>query len=200
MGVDTGFTREDHHGPVWADPTEEYLPSTVQADAVIGESAKVTVFVSGFRVFPTGVSTRLSVRLRDGQDEAAGRQMINDVFDDSWTHFPSPSADTSRLTWWFEFSDGRSAYGVDDALREELHAAADAGAPAVPSRPVLVGGAGSGIGGPLSVERDFWLWPLPSPGVLRVHCAWSALGVAPTTVDLDADALRNAAGQARRLW
>ncbi|NAZ80506.1 hypothetical protein GTR02_01570 [Kineococcus sp. R8] len=201
MGVETDSTHQEH-GPVWADLAEDHLPRTVPVDVVIGRSEAVVVFLSGFRVVPTGVSLRLSVRLRDGQDAEAQQQVVRDVFDDAWTRTTPAGTATSRLTWWLEFSDGRTASGVDAALREELHAvAARTGAPRPePSRPVLVGGAGAGVGGSLSVDRDFWLWPLPPAGTLRVHCAWPALGVAPSTVDLDADVLREAASHARRLW
>lgn len=45
-----------------------------------------------------------------------------------------------------------------------------------------------------------WLWPLPSPGPLRIYVEWPALHIALTHVELDADAIREAAGRSQGLW
>ena len=51
-----------------------------------------------------------------------------------------------------------------------------------------------------SVDRDFWLWPLPPAGRLRVVCQWLDQGIEPIVQDLDAQVFLDAAARARPVW
>ena len=68
----------------------------------------------------------------------------------------------------------------------------------LPDHPVLSGGGGGG--GDRAVDRDYWLWPLPPPGLLTVVLEWARLGIARTTSDLDADQVAAAAARAQTIW
>jgi hypothetical protein len=58
----------------------------------------------------------------------------------------------------------------------------------------------SGGGGGLSYAMDFWLWPLPGEGTLRLACEWPDQGLPETVHDLDTAPIRAAAARAVELW
>jgi hypothetical protein len=57
-----------------------------------------------------------------------------------------------------------------------------------------------GGGGGLVQDWEYWLWPLPPEGMLRIACAWPDEGVEETVVEIDAAPIREAAGRAVELW
>ena len=69
----------------------------------------------------------------------------------------------------------------------------------VPEHPVLEGLSRPTVHGG-SWNRDVWLWPLPTPGPLRVVSAWPDRGIAETSVTTDAAPVLDAAARARPLW
>ena len=50
------------------------------------------------------------------------------------------------------------------------------------------------------MNPGYWLWPLPRTGPLRISCEWPFVDIALTTVEIDGDALLDAASHARHLW
>jgi hypothetical protein len=50
------------------------------------------------------------------------------------------------------------------------------------------------------VDVDYWLWPLPPAGRLRVACQWLEQGIEMSTHDLDTDPFREAAARAQPIW
>lgn len=97
-----------------------------------------------------------------------------------------------RLKWGFELADGRRATNVGP-FPSEL------GDPArKPDQPVLVQGGGSG--GDRSVDADYWLWPLPPAGALRVACQWLDQGIEMSVQELQTQPFLDAAGRARPIW
>lgn len=58
------------------------------------------------------------------------------------------------------------------------------------------GGSGGGRG----FRWSFWSEPLPSPGVMRFVCDWIEAGIAETSVELDANAVLEAAAEATPIW
>jgi hypothetical protein len=50
------------------------------------------------------------------------------------------------------------------------------------------------------VDHDYWLTPVPPPGPLTVVLACAGLGIEETSVQLDGDALVQAAARAEVLW
>jgi hypothetical protein len=57
-----------------------------------------------------------------------------------------------------------------------------------------------GSGGGLTWQWDYWLWPLPSEGTLKIAVAWEDAGIEETVVDIDSAPLRAAAARAVELW
>jgi len=62
------------------------------------------------------------------------------------------------------------------------------------------GGSSGGGGGQLTVQRTFWLWPLPEAGAIQVFCEWPALGIPLTSVELDVAQLAEAKARVVPLW
>jgi hypothetical protein len=111
------------------------------------------------------------------------------------------------LKWGFEFADGRRVTNVDPPwppISEHVEPASwplgsDHVDPAwEPDRPVLIGGGGGG--GDRSVDRDYWLWPLPPAGLLRVACQWLEHGIELSIQELQAQPSVEAAARAQPVW
>lgn len=54
--------------------------------------------------------------------------------------------------------------------------------------------------GTRSVDRDYWLWPLPPPGRMQVVCQWLDQDIDLAVQELDAQPFLDAAGRARSVW
>lgn len=179
---------EDIPQPVWLNPPDDMVPGAVPVELIIGRSDRAVVMLTGVRAFPSGLSMTLSVRTR----VRMRRFDLNDeVFDGPYRHDQDDEWRRDRLKWGFEFADGRRATNVDPWDH-------DVDSARTPDHPVLSGGGGGG--GDRSVDRDYWLWPLPPQGSLKVVCQWLMLGIEPTTSDIDADQVVAAAARAVSVW
>jgi hypothetical protein len=50
------------------------------------------------------------------------------------------------------------------------------------------------------MNHDYWVWPLPEPGTIRVSCEWPLVDIALSTVEIDGAALVDAATRVLPLW
>ena len=81
---------------------------------------------------------------------------------------------------------GRPRFGKDD-----------------PDAPVFVhrgGGGGHGRRDRVTMNHDYWLWPLPQPGMIRVSCEWPLVGLSFSTAEIDGAVLVEAAERVLPLW
>lgn len=198
------FDDEEHDDPpqpVWSGAPDDVVPGVVPLELVLGRSESAVVLLTGVRAFPTGLAMTLGVRVR-GQ---VRRHDLNaEVFDGPYAHGMAPDWQAGRLKWGFELADGRRATNVDPSPWEEQpdqdhhrpHTADDRSWQ--PDRPVLNGGGGGG--GPRSVDRDYWLWPLPPVGSLKLVCQWLDQGIETTVHELDAQTFLDAATRAQPVW
>lgn len=116
--------------------------------------------------------------------------MNGEVFDGPYRHDLDDDWRRDRFKWGFEFADRQRATNVDP------WAAGDS--ENVPSPAVLSGGGGGGSD--RSVDRDYWLWPLPPTGPLTIVCQWLKLGIGPTTSKVDGALAVAAAARSRPIW
>ncbi len=186
---------------VWAGPPEDVLPGVVPVELFLGRSTTAVVFLTGMRAFPTGLAMTLGVRVRGSH----GPPNLNDeMFDSFHPRLRDAAWRTGRLKWGFELADGRRVTNVDPpAWSEQPNQGHDRPHQPEdwqwePDHPVLQGGGGSG--GRRSVNRDYWLWPLPPAGRLRLVCQWLDHDIAQSVQDLQMQPLMEAAARARPVW
>ncbi|GAA0979341.1 hypothetical protein ENKNEFLB_02630 [Nocardioides aquaticus] len=185
---DAPIEPEEAPQPVWLNPPDDQLPGVVPVELIIGRSDQAVMMLTGLRAFPTGVAMTLLVRTR----ARMRRFDLNDeVFDGPYRHDQDDDWRRNRLKWGFEFADGRRATSVD-AWPGSIDPQD------TPAHPVLSGGGGGG--GPSAVDRNYWLWPLPPAGALKVVCQWPQLGIGPTTSQIDANSIHAAATRAQPIW
>jgi hypothetical protein len=182
--------------PAWMGPPEDVLPGVVPVELVLGRSDSTVVLLTGMRAFPSGLQMNLGVRVRG---PVRRRDLNSEVFDGPYDHGMDADWQAGRLKWGFELADGRRVTNVDPWPEPpDGHDSVVDFRTWEPDRPVLQGGGGGG--GDRSVDRDYWLWPLPPPGRLRVVCQWPDQDIELTVQDLDAEPLLAAAHRASPLW
>lgn len=186
---------------VWAGAAEDVVPGVVPVELVLGRSESTVVLLTGFRAFPTGLAMTLGVRLRG---RVRHRDLHTEVFDGPYAHGRNAGWQAGRLKWGFELADGWRVTNVDPPPWEE-QPHRDHSRPRssddwtwVPDHPVLVSRGGGG--GTRSVDRDYWLWPLPPAGRLRIVCQWPDQGIETTMHDLDAQPFLDAAARSQSVW
>jgi hypothetical protein len=72
------------------------------------------------------------------------------------------------------------------------------GAPGDTRRAML--NAQGGGGSELRYTTEYWLWPLPGEGTMRVACEWRELDLAESVHEVDTAPIRAAAARAVELW
>ena len=178
---------EESPQPVWLNPPEDMLPGVVPVEPILGRSEQAVVMLTGIRAFPTGLAMSLAVRTRA---RVKGLNLNDEVFDGPYRHALDSDWRRDRFNWGVEFADGRRATNVDPWV--------DGGLERAPDHPVLSGG---GCGGSdRSADRDYWLWPLPPAGPLKIVCQWLTLDIGPTTTEIDGALAVAAAARSRPVW
>jgi len=159
-------------------------PGAVEVALTLGESEQAAVLLTTVKAYPSGVSMMVSCHLKD----PVASDDIGDPISDG------------RLTLTIDLPDGQQLGGTDP-LSEYEHPNAQRLRPYqpadddwVPDHAVLRR-AGGGGGGSL-FEQEYWLWPLPITGRLRVSCQWPEQGIT-TSRELEAQLFHDAAAQAR---
>jgi hypothetical protein len=175
-------------------------PGVAPVELALGSSASTAVFLLGMFVYPVGVAMRVGERTRGHGTSRADLEFLDAM----------RSADgfgrgrrAGRLEWGFEFADGRRVVANDEF--PDPGRGTDL-ATWLPDRPVLRsnGGRMSGYVGDgeswATQDGEYWLWPLPPPGPLRVFCRWPERDIELVEHELDAAPLLEAAKRARPLW
>jgi uncharacterized protein YndB with AHSA1/START domain len=179
--------------PAWTGASPHVIPGVVPVAAVIGRSADTAVMLTALQAFPTGLAMRLGVRVRG---PVGPFDLTSEICDGPPPRDKDAGWAAGRLKWGFELTDGTRVTNLDRHPWPPEDRRAD---PTwEPDRPVL--SSTGGHGGRRSVDYDYWLWPLPPEGTLRVACEWLHRGVAMTVQDLPAGLIRDAAALARPLW
>lgn len=185
--------------PVWMRAPTDVLPGVVPVELVIARSPSTVIMLTGMRAFPTGVEMSLAVRFRG---QAPRRDLLSEVFDGPYEHDMNARWQEQRLKWGFELSNGRRVTNVDPWPQQpnQDHSRPHRSDDRLwePDHPVLMGGGGGGDG--RSIDRSYWLWPLPPAGRLRVVCQWLDQDIDMQTQDMDASVIRDAASRSRPAW
>lgn len=149
----------------------------------------LVVRLTGAQAYKNGIAFAVNALCRDPSALPGG--LLHTLAGGMWS--PDPDSDGNQFLFGLHFSDGRS---VTNVRIGELRPRAEP----YPDAPILcpAGGSGSSNGGNATLE--FFLNPLPPPGVLTVYAAWPAMDIAEVRRELDATAIVEAAARAVVLW
>src|SRR6188472_2365872 len=186
-------TPDEPERPAWFAPPEDELGAVLPQGVVLARSDRAAVALSHTVAYTTGAAFEFVAVARGlAQSEA------NRVFHEQHM-FEEDELPDALLRIGFELADGRrvSNLGGWRAHRKRMSPDAE------PEGPLLLphtGGGGNSTHSRVTMKPGYWLWPLPPPGPLQVSCEWPLVDIAMTTVEIDADALLDAASRARSLW
>lgn len=156
-------------------PPENEVPVSLPDRLLLARTDDVAVALLGLRVFTTGVSFELAVRLRPSARSRFGSSLDELI----WRR----GRRGSRFLLGVELADGRRIGGA---------LGGDGGNVVFHER--------GGSGGEASVEQSWWLSPLPAEGPLRFVVRCPELGIAEASAVLDGSAVRRAADDVVTLW
>lgn len=173
---------EDGLGALRYGRPENEVPVPVPLSLVLARTEDLAVVLVRAQAYTSGIAFTLAVRLRHSR-VLPGRRDLHELIG-GW------GGRADGLLLGVEYSDGRAAStaGVGRAP-----------APGSGLGQALLVPAGGG-GSELSVDHDYWLTPVPPPGPVTLVLACAGLGIEETAVQLDGDALVQAAAGAEVLW
>lgn len=185
-----GELPEEHVQPVWLGPPEDELGMAAPLNLVVGRSERAVVAVTQSTSFSTGVTLSFLAQARQ-LDQRTTRTLFHEQ------HPFAPGEEDlpeGILRLGVELPGGARAsnLGSRPPLEE-----------ADPVRPVFIhrgGGGGRGGHDRVTMQHDYWLWPLPAPGTIFVSCEWPLVGITLSTVELDGAAIVEAAARTVPLW
>ncbi len=174
-------------GSPWLRPPQDVLAGVVAVEVVVARSDDTVVAVTGVRAFPTGFGFTLSVRLRTQPGPDTWLWQHAGVLDHPL--LAAGELPDEVLRFGVRFADGRKATTLDphpwDTEQE-------------PQGPVLLQHGGGGGG--RSWDMEYWVWPLPPPGLVAFACEWPLRQLSETLVEIDSLPIIQAAGRAAQLW
>lgn len=190
---DDANSQEEPTRPRWFGPPDDELGAVLSQGIVLARSERAVVALSHVVVYSTGAAFDFLAVAR-----GLARSDANRVFHEQHM-FEEEDLPESLLRIGLELADGGrvSNLGGRRAHRKLMSPDAE------PEGPLLLrhaGGGGNATGGQVTMKPGYWLWPLPPAGPLRISCEWPLVEIGMTTVEIDGDALLEAASRARTLW
>ena len=181
-----------HQVPSWHGPPAGELAVPVPLGLVLARSERGVVAASHVLVYSAGLQFALVAHV-----EGLKRGESNRIFHDQ--HAASSGLDDlpeGLLRFGVELPDGQRASNLDQRWRRGWNDGEPPGA-------VLSPGGGSG-GGSSGTSADwsfgYWLWPLPTKGVLRLYCEWPIAHIPLTTAEVDTGPIVEASTRVTPLW
>jgi hypothetical protein len=192
-GGDEDESLEEQRRPRWLGPPEDELGAVVPQSVLLARSDRAVVVLSHAVAYSTGTTFDFRAMAR-----GLTRAQANRVFHEQHM-FEEEDLPDSLLRIGFEFADGDRVSNLGGWRAHRTLMTPDT----EPKGPLLLpyaGGGGNASGSEVTMNPGYWLWPLPPTGPLRVSCEWPFVDIALTTVEIDGDALLDAASHARNLW
>ena len=181
---------EEPDQPGWFGPPEDELGIAVALNLVVGRSERGAVALTRATSFSNGLTLSFLVQARD-LDQRTAQTLFHDQHP-----FRPGGADLPDgfLRLGVELPGGAKAANIG---RPQPFPEGD------PEGPVFIhrgGGGGQGRRDRVTMNNDYWVWPLPRPGTIRVSCEWPLVGISLSTVDVDGAPLTEAASRVLSLW
>lgn len=191
-GADVLAAQQRYRQPDWFGPPSNWLPGVVPIEVTIARTDDAVVHLSSVRVFPAGFSFTLLAAVRM-PDLALDRDMFGAP---GMMHgMPGPgdgALPDGLLRFAFVHADGSTASSLGG------HPAMLGPEGEAPSGPLIAQHGGGGGGG--DYRWEYWHWPLPRPGAMRIVCEWPGAGIERTVTTIDAAPFLEAADRAEQLW
>jgi len=196
--VERPFDEDDYPPPfeipAWQGPPWHQQPGVVHETRELGRSDTTVILLDGIRCFEEGFLLRLVTRINE-----RGRQARQRTFAYLERAHGRGSLDErfkpDGLRWGIEFSTGQKATSQDDSPYPD-----DGNLESAEVHGPVIGGQGRPDVYMDSWTRDFWVWPTPPQGLLRIAVEWTERGIAETITTLDAEPIRAASLRSRPLW
>jgi hypothetical protein len=170
---------------------ENEAPAGLPFSAVLGRTDETAVFVTGFRVYSTGLAFTLSVRLRS-EPRSRLAHRIHELISGHGPGDPDGTLD-ERLLLGVEYADGRTATNLTSDWPPRFEQ------DAVETDEPLLSMSGGGGGG-RAYDHDFWLSPVPPAGPLTFVCRWPGFGITESQTEVDASQIAAALDRVQILW
>lgn len=187
--------------PPWRMEPGNELPSGAPIDLVVGRGPDVVVGLYGVRVYSTGMALRIGMWWRSAEVK---NELVAEFLGIPPERRAKRQGIRSTMRWGLEY-DGRKVTNADPypypdgheaGFDAQMHAREERLGP--PDRPLLTAGHGGSRHG--FAYQNYWLWPLPSPGTLRVACEWTSRGIDETVTEIDATPIIEAARRVQPIW
>ena len=179
--------------PDWQGAPENYLPALVPVEITIGRSEKAVVHISAIRAYPAGWSFSLDMMTSSDSDPSWDdpSEMMMHRHQMMGMHANKDSLPDTLMRFGFEFPDGSKVTSIGFGFGSH-------GTDGEPSGPVLMQGGGGGGGS--HWQSDYWCWPIPDEGKLKIVCEWPAKGIDRIMTEIDTGLIREASQRAEKLW
>jgi len=178
--------------PWWQSPRDELGVST-GLRLPLARTGNVAVAVIDVVAYSTGVELKLVAARRQPSADQDPFELHH-----RFMHGLRPGAELppELLRFGVEFSDGRRATSVGTGPAAVLRVGD--GEEQAPQGPLLSPGGGGGSDD--RWESEYWLWPLPPPGLLAFVVEWPAEGIELTRQEIDSAPIIEAAAHSEVLW
>lgn len=145
--------------------------------------------MSRISAYPDGIDFTVSSYLHRSVNRRRRRylhqpMMLHDIAE------PGEPIPEELLRFGLIWPDGGRATNLDDWGRSRQDATE-------PTHGLEFDGGG---GSDSERSQDYWAWPLPGPGQLRIVIEWPAFGIDETTGSIDGELLVEASKRARPVW
>jgi hypothetical protein len=166
---------------------DEWLGRTILLGLDVAANEDVVIVLTMLVAYPNGVSFAFDVLTRREPGEIVGDDVVGDL----------------KLHFGAEFSDGRSAEGKTSWIMREREEFEPPWRPGrfPPDRGLDLFVVPSGAGSlPLRFAGACWIWPLPTPGTMKLSVGWPAARLPARTVELDTGPILEAAAASEPIW
>ena len=179
--------------PAWFGRPETELGTVVPLGLVVGRSERGVVALPHVTAYSTGVAFDFVAAAR-----GLGRAEANRLFHEQHLFGEDDEPAPGFLRVGLELPGGERVSNLGTPGRRRPTGPDD-----MPDGPVFVGhggGGGFGSGSRVTMRPEYWLWPLPEPGTIRVFCEWPVVDIPLSTCELDGGELAAAAESVAPLW
>ena len=183
----------EHQQSCWHGPPAGELPIAVPLGLILARSKRGLVAVSHVLVHSVGLKFELVAHVRGlstnethmiFHEQHAGRVGLEEL-------------PKGFLRFGVELPDGKRLSNLEQPWRR---ADPEQGPPEAVLTQAGSSGTNNSTGSGVEWSFGYWLWPLPTAGVVRLFCEWPIAEIDLTGTEVDTAPLAEAAANVARLW